>query len=145
MDNWSIAISLMFPTQAHLVQGYLESEGIETVLKDEMTAQVNNLYSNAIGGVKILVRDEDLERSLQLLEKGGYITSEKTAKIETVMYDKTTNKNQCPFCHSENIGKSKSPDIIMLIASMILGVIVPLLRRTNICFDCRKEWKYVKR
>lgn len=145
MDNWSIAISLMFPTQAHLVQGYLESEGIETILKDEMTAQVNNFYSNAIGGVKILVRDEDLERSLQLLEQGGYITSEKTVKIETVKYDKTTNKSLCPFCHSENIGKSKSPDSIMLIASMILGVIVPILRRTNICFDCRKEWKYVKR
>jgi hypothetical protein len=144
MDNWSIAISLMFPTQAHLVQGYLESEGIETIMKDEMTAQVNNMYSNAIGGVKIFVRDADLEKALRLLEQGGYITTEKTVKIETVKCDNYTNKSQCPFCRSENIGKSKSPDIIMLIASLIFGVIVPILRRTNICFDCRKEWRYVK-
>lgn len=144
MENWTIAISLMFPTQAHLVQGYLESEGIETIMKDEMTTQVNNLYSNAIGGVKILVRDEDLEKALQLLEQGGYITTEKIAKVETVKLDEATNKNQCPFCHSENIGKSKSPDLIMLIASLIFSAIVPILRRTNICFDCRKEWKYEK-
>lgn len=144
MDNWTIAISLMFPTQAHIVQGYLESEGIETIMKDEMTTQINNLYSNAIGGVKILVRDVDLERALQLLEKGGYIKAEKVTKIEKVKLEKDTNKSLCPFCHSDNIGKSKSPGYIMLITSLILGAIIPILRRTNICFDCGKEWKYKK-
>lgn len=144
MDNWTIAISLMFPTEAHMVQGYLESEGIETIMKDEMTIQVNNFYSNAIGGVKILVRDVDLERTLQLLEKGGYLKTEKLTKIEKVKLEKDTNKSQCPFCHSENIGKSKSPGYIMLISSLILGAIIPILRRTNICFDCGKEWKFEK-
>jgi len=142
MTNWREAISLTFPTQAHMVQGYLESEGITTMLKDEMTAQVNNMYSNAVGGVKVMVRDEDYENAQLLLHKGGYINTEKVSKIEIVYCNKSTNKKQCPFCHSENIGKKKSPDVIMLIVSLIFGMIAPIFRRTDMCFDCGKEWIY---
>ena len=145
MLNWRVVISLTFPSQAHMVQGYLESEGIDTMLKDELTTQVNNLYSNALGGVKVLVREEDYENALLILQKGGYINPEKEPKIELVYFDNLTNKKQCPFCHSENIGKRKDPDVIMLIISLILNVIFPLFRRTDICFDCGKGWKYRRR
>lgn len=142
MSNWKEAISLTFPTQAHLVQGYLESEGIDTMLKDEFTTQVNNMYSNAVGGVKVMVREEDYENAQQILQQGGYLTPEKVSKIEIVYCNNRTNKKQCPFCNSENIGKKKTPDVIMLIISLILGVIFPLFRRTDMCFDCGKEWIY---
>lgn len=142
MSNWRVAISLTFPSQAHMVQGYLESEGIDTMLKDELTTQVNNFYSNALGGVKVLVKEEDLENAQLILQKGGYLNPEKKSKVERVNYDKSTNKKQCPFCLSENIGKRKDPDVIMLIASLILGMIIPIFRRTDICFECGKEWKY---
>lgn len=142
MSNWRVAISLTFPSQAHMVQGYLESEGIDTMLKDELTTQVNNFYSNALGGVKVLVREENYENAQLILQKGGYINPEKEPKIELVYVDNSTNKKQCPFCHSENIGKRKDPDVIMLIASLLLGMIIPIFRRTDICFECGKEWKY---
>jgi Putative prokaryotic signal transducing protein len=142
MSNWREAISLTYPAQAHMVQGYLESEGIETMLKDELTTQVYSMNSNAIGGVKVMVRDEDYESAQQILEKGGYINPEKASKIETVYCSGTTNKKQCPFCHSENIGKKKIPDVIMLIIYLILGVIFPIFRRTDMCFNCGKEWVY---
>jgi len=142
MSNWREAISLTFPAQAHMVQGYLESEGINTILKDELTTQVNNMYSNAVGGVKVMVMDEDYENAIQILQQGGYINPEKQPKIEIVYRTTTTNKKQCPFCHSENIGKKKTPDVIMLIVSLILGVIFPIFRRTDMCFDCGKEWIY---
>ncbi len=144
MENWSVAISMMFPTEAHMVQGYLQSEGIETIMKNEMITQVYNLYSNAVGGVEILVKNEDLERAIQLLEKGGYIKHEKPQIIEKVKLEKGTIKTQCPFCQSENIGKAKSPDYFMLVASLLLGTIIPILRRSNKCFDCGKEWKFEK-
>jgi len=145
MSNWREAISLTFPTQAHMVQGYLESEGIDTMLKDELTTQVNNMYSNAVGGVKVMVRDEDYENVQLILQKGGYINPEKLEKIEVVYRTSTTNKNYCPFCHSENIGKKKTHDVIMLIASMIFGLIFPMVRRTDMCFDCGKEWIYKRK
>jgi len=142
MSNWREAISLTYPAQAHMVQGYLESEGIETMLKDELTTQVYSMNSFAIGGVKVMVRDEDYESAQKILEKGGYINPEKASKIETVYCNGTTNKKQCPFCHSENIGKKKIPDVIMLIIYLILGVIFPIFRRTDMCFNCGKEWIY---
>lgn len=128
-----------------MVQGYLESEGIVTILKDELTTQVNNLYSNAVGGVKVMVRDEDYEQAQEMLKRGGYITAEKPQKLEIVYLTSTTNKKQCPFCHSENIGKKKSPDVITLIISMMLNVIFPFFRRTDMCFDCGKEWIYKRK
>lgn len=142
MSNWIEAISLTFPTQAHMVQGYLESEGIETMLKDELTAQVNTMSSYALGGVKVMVREEDYENAQQILQKGGYLIPEKESKIEIVYDANTINKKQCPFCHSENIGKKKSPDVITLIISLILGMLFPIFKRTDMCFDCGKEWRY---
>jgi hypothetical protein len=142
MSDWKEAISLTLPSEAHMVQGYLESEGIETILKDEMTAQVNNFYSNAVGGVKVMVRDEDYENAQQILINGGYINPEKPQKIELVYLTATTNKKQCPFCHSDNIGKKKSPDVITLIITLLLNVIFPIFKRSDRCFDCGKEWIY---
>ena len=142
MSNWIEAISLTFPTQAHMVQGYLESESIDTMLKDELTSQVNNLYSNAVGGVKVMVREEDYENAQKILQKGGYLNPEKVSQIEIVYRTNATNKKQCPFCQSENIGKKKNPDVIMVIVSLLLGVIFPIFKRTDICFDCGKEWIY---
>lgn len=42
----------------------LESEGIETLLKDELTISIDPLLSNAIGGIKLFVRESDAERAL---------------------------------------------------------------------------------
>lgn len=145
MSNWREAISLTFPSEAHMVQGYLESEGIVTILKDEFTTQVNNLYSNAVGGVKVMVRDEDYDNAQEMLKRGGYINAEKPEKLEIVYLTSMTNKKQCPFCFSDNIGKKKSPDVITLIISLMLNVIFPFFRRSNMCFDCGKEWIYKRK
>ena len=54
-------------------KSYLESAGIETLIPDEFTAQVNNFYTTAIGGVRLMVRTEDLESGVALLKEGRYI------------------------------------------------------------------------
>lgn len=140
--NWVIVHALTFPSQAYMVQGYLESEGIETMLKDELTTQVHNFYSNALGGVKVLVKEEDLELAQAVLKQGGYLNLEEPEKIVLLTKNAETNKILCPFCHSDNIGKRKEPDVIMLVISLLVGLIVPVLRRSDMCFDCGKEWKY---
>lgn len=127
-----------------MAQGFLESEGVESILKDEMTAQVNNFYSNAIGGVKIQVRDQDYENALSILQKGGYIEPEKKAEVEVVNLDESTDINHCPFCHSDNIGKKKVPRIWTLFVFLILTVVSPIFKKINICYDCGKEWIFRK-
>lgn len=116
------------------------------MIKDELTAQVNNFYSNAIGGVKLQVRESDFENGLAILKKSGYINDENTEEvaIEIIPFDNTTNKKICPFCQSDNIGKRKEPNILTVIVYFILSVISPIFKKSYICFDCDKVWKFSK-
>lgn len=146
MYNYKTIITFTLPQDAYLARGLLESEGIETTIKDELTVQVNNFYSNAIGGVKLQVKESDFENGLFVLKRDGYITSETTdeVKIEIVSLNNTTNKKICPFCQSDNIGKKEEVDKLTGIIYFIFGVIFPIFRRAYKCFDCGKVWKFTK-
>ncbi len=54
-------LSLPYPQQVYIIKGRLESEGIECFIKDELTVQTNPVYSYAVGGVKLQVKEEDVE------------------------------------------------------------------------------------
>ncbi len=151
MNEFKTIISFTYPHEAHLAKGYLESNGIETFIENEFTVQANNFYSNAIGGVKLLVKDSDYDEGLKLLKDVGYIKepeSEKNLKrnllnkTEIVQIDSKINEKTCPFCKSENIGKSKNFSIFMIPLFYILGGLFPIYRSAYICFDCGKEWRW---
>jgi transposase-like protein len=144
MDNWKTVMSFTNSHDAHIVKGYLELNGIETNIKDELTAQVLYL-SKTVGGVKILVKDHDYEVSIQLLKGGGYLTDDNSTienKMEIILSDNTTNKNICPFCSSENIVRHKEPNFWTIMGYFTIGTIFPVFRSTYKCFDCEKKWKY---
>ena len=147
MDTYKTLITFTLPQDAYLPKAYLESEGVESILKDEHTVQVYNFYSNAIGGVKLQVKESDFENGLAILKKGGYINKENTKeiKIEVVYSDKETNKKICPFCQSENIRKSKEANILTVIVYFILGAIFPIFKISYTCYDCDKAWRFSKR
>ncbi len=48
------------PTEAHVVLSRLESSGIDAAIRDEFTVIFDWFYSNAIGGVKIEVVEDDV-------------------------------------------------------------------------------------
>jgi hypothetical protein len=57
-----------------MVKVYLESFGIECFTKDEV---INRAYlANVNGGVKLQVREEQLEDAIRFLKEGGYLTEE---------------------------------------------------------------------
>ena len=144
MNNWITIMSFTYTHEAHMVKAFLESNGIETNLKDEMTAQSQEL-SNAIGGVKIIVKESDYEQGIQLLKNGGYLTGDNSPSennMEIILADNTTNKNICPFCSSENIGRHKEPNFWTILGYFTIGTSFPVFRSTYKCFDCEKKWKY---
>jgi len=65
--NWVTIQTFTYPQEAYIVQGKLESEGIETFLQDEFTTQIFNFYSNAIGGVKLQVPEDCVEEAMKIL------------------------------------------------------------------------------
>jgi hypothetical protein len=145
MDDWKTIITFTSPQEAYMAKGYLESQGIGSFIMDDMTAQVNFLYSNAIGGVKVLVSDEDYEQGIEILKKGGYINmniAETNSQLNIVSADKKTDKKICPFCQSDNIGKKKGLNILSPLIYLILGLFVPIYKLTYCCYDCEKEWRF---
>jgi len=145
MDNWITVLTFTYPHEAHMAQNFLESEGFKTILKDELTTQVYNLNSNAIGGAKLQIKEKEYDHAITTLQRGGYIAKlEQKTKIEVVPSDQTTNKKQCPFCKSANIGKNKEADLITICIYSILGVFFPIFKTSYKCFDCSKVWKFMK-
>lgn len=73
MSDWQKIKVFMYPQDAYLAKALLESEGITVFLQDEMTTQVFNFYSNALGGVKMLVPTSEAEKAITMLKEGGYL------------------------------------------------------------------------
>lgn len=93
MENRITIITFTLPHQAHLAKGVLESAGIEVQIRDELTAQVNNFYSNAIGGVKLQVKDTDFEQAQQILIESGFITPQENKPNKfLVKFDNLTSR-----------------------------------------------------
>jgi hypothetical protein len=66
-------MSFTYPYELAILRSRLESENIECFVKDELTVQVNPFYSNAIGGIKLQVRESDLQRAIVILKETRYL------------------------------------------------------------------------
>ncbi|QQS51219.1 MAG: DUF2007 domain-containing protein [Bacteroidota bacterium] len=147
-ENWLLILTFVYPHEAHFAKAFLESEGIESEIRDELTAQMNNFYSNAIGGVKLMVREADFNSGIEALKKGGYINEtivNEADKIEIVFVEKGFNINICPYCKSENISIKKVPNIWTVIVIFLFNAVFPIFKKSYKCYECEKEWKYQKK
>lgn len=144
MENWINIISFTYPHEAHLVKSLLEDSEIDVILKDEFTVQVNNLYSNAIGGVKLMVEAEKAAEALAILESAGYIKKDSTEEKISLETFPAEYENLCPYCNSINVTKKSRPGYIFALSIITLGFPIPFLKRAYYCYDCRKEWKIKK-
>lgn len=57
-----------YTSEAYLFKGKLESEGIEVFLQNENTINTDPLLSNAVGGVKLFVKKQDVMKAKQILD-----------------------------------------------------------------------------
>ncbi len=56
-----------FPHQALLAKSSLEAAGIPCFIADEYTINMQWLYSDAMGGVRLFVEKADAEKALEIL------------------------------------------------------------------------------
>ncbi len=76
--DWTTIHSVTYPSEAYVIKPVLENEGFTVFLKDELTVQVDNFMSNAIGGIKIQVPRNEAEMAYDfLLEKELIVIPEK--------------------------------------------------------------------
>lgn len=73
MNDLVVVATFTFPSELIVMKGRLESEGIECHTKDELTVQSHNFLSNAVGGVKLLVKQNDVIRARVILIEAGHL------------------------------------------------------------------------
>ncbi|WP_158279703.1 putative signal transducing protein [Coraliomargarita sinensis] len=110
---------------AHLAVSQLQGSGVEAWLRDEATANLYWLYSNAIGGVKVEVAEEDIERAREVLE----LPKEESGLL------------QCPHCGSQNTSV-RQMNLISALALIFLSLILPERKHKADCLDCGKSFDF---
>lgn len=91
-DTFKTIARFQYSSEAQIIKGRLEAEGIQVFLSDNLTIDTDPLVSNAIGGVKLKVL------ATQAM-KAQYILS----AIQKYSVDDQGNTINCPSCKSEKI------------------------------------------
>ena len=80
IDGDLIMVARLFdPTEAEMLRGRLEAEGVPAIVADAHTARVISALQVAIGGVRILVPEAYLEKAREVLRadaRGDYAIDE---------------------------------------------------------------------
>jgi DNA-directed RNA polymerase subunit M/transcription elongation factor TFIIS len=137
-DNLITIATFSQPIEAHILKTKLESEDIDCFIADENTVTMNWLYSNAIGGVKLQVKESDYKKAIAIIQKKN------TNILPQNDLNKNSNDPHCPKCNSTNITYEKFSRRFAFISWIISGVALPFIKRKWKCNECGYEWKAKK-
>src|SRR5580765_7990153 len=84
--------------EASLAQGRLAAEGIESEVRDGALIGLVWLYSNAVGGVKLSVRESDAERAREILARFAARQSPAAESEAPASGMPASGELTCPWC-----------------------------------------------
>lgn len=136
----------IFPYQAHLLAGKLEAEGIQAFVHGENLMNMNMLYNGLAGGVRVEVKQSDLEAAQEVLKQIEQSITPDAAlpqqiAVDDVLYDLV--KGICPECGTAAVYfKSGSLASNVGMAVVVLTLSLPIKAdHKYICYKCEYEWK----
>ena len=110
------------PEEAYLAKTRLEASGINATIRDDLTVSVYWLYSNAIGGVKVEVEDEDFDEARKVLM---------LPKVDTGLL-------RCPHCGSDEVRLRELSPLAAI--SIGIGFVLPFRSRRADCLHCHQSF-----
>lgn len=110
------------PAEAHIAMAKLSSAGIDSFLKDEAVIQLDWTLSNALGGLRLQVHEEDYEDA------------------HAILASKPDNEGLivCPSCHSGDC--YVWPLAPVAAALIIIKLPVPVGTAQVTCRSCQKSF-----
>lgn len=91
-DNYTLLDVFEFSAEAQVAKSKLEAEGVRTLFMDEKTIDSDPLISQAVGGVKLLVHNDDVLQAKKIYNQ-----------IRTYLTDEDDESYHCPNCNSHKI------------------------------------------
>lgn len=125
--------SYQYSSEAIIIKGKLESEGIEVFTADGFTIDTDPLVSNAIGGVKLFVNTADAEKAQQIL-----------AEISRYSVDDTGEPLTCSQCGSHEVEVGTTIKDIKSLLGFVFGLLLAYLpfytKYKYRCNNCGNEF-----
>ncbi|WP_339752062.1 DUF2007 domain-containing protein [uncultured Winogradskyella sp.] len=122
-----------YSSEAQIIKGRLEADGIEVFLRDNITIDTDPLVSNAIGGVKLKVLAQDENKAKDILKS-----------IKEYSVDDEGQPIICPNCKQEHIDLYSTIKDFKSMMSFLIGFLFGTLpfstRYQYVCEDCKTEF-----
>ena len=132
-DTFKTIARFQYSTEAQIIKGRLEAEGIQVFLSDNLTIDTDPLVSNAIGGVKLKVLSTDALKAQHILET-----------INKYSVDDEGNTISCPNCTGHHIELFSTIKDAKSFFAFIFGVLFSALpfytKHKYKCEDCKTEF-----
>jgi hypothetical protein len=115
------------PEEAHLLRMRLEAGGVAARIQDENMVQINWLNSNAIGGVRVQVPEDDLSLALEILRDEGVAFEPETMPA-------------CPQCGSTDTSADELPRRLAFLSILLMGFPLLFGKRRLQCGNSNHVW-----
>ena len=122
-------------SEALIAQSKLAGEGVESFLTEEDILRMNWYWSNAFGGVRLWVREDQSEAALAAL--GEEIPALFTAEEVGEEYQQPS----CPKCGSRDVSFDRFHRGVALAALWLFSIPLPIPVDDWKCEDCDTRWK----
>ena len=133
-DTFKTIARFQYSTEAQIIKGRLEADGIQVFLSDNFTIDTDPLVSNAIGGVKLKVFAKDAMQAQHILES-----------ISKYSLDDEGNTIHCPNCNGEKIELFSTIKDFKSFFGFIFGVLFGTLpisaKHKYKCETCKTEFE----
>ena len=136
-DTFKTLTRFQYSSEAQIIKGRLEAEGIRVFLADNITIDTDPLVSNAIGGVKMKVYRSQYNEALRILNS-----------IADYSMDDDGRALSCPNCHGHHIELFSNIRNFKSFVSFLIGLLfgtLPLHAKYSYrCEDCKTEFNLRK-
>ena len=108
---------------ANIILGRLQSEGIECYLKDEATVTMDPILTNAIGGIKLVVKKENAAAVAKILKQ----------------YDEEyLNAATCPHCGAHQFSYIAKPGVTNFLTAIVTTLFGSYAIAPDYAYQCGK-------
>jgi len=108
---------------ANIITGRLQSEGIECYLKDEATVTMDPILTNAIGGIKLVVKKENAAAVAKILKR----------------YDEEyLNAATCPQCGAHQFSYIAKPGVTNFLTAIVTTLFGSYAIAPDYVYQCGK-------
>jgi hypothetical protein len=137
-DTFKTIARFQYSSEAQIIKGRLEADGIQVFLSDNLTIDTDPLVSHAIGGVKLKVLSTDAIEAQHILNS-----------IEKYALNDDGAPVTCPNCHKTEVNLYSTITDLKSFLAFLFGFLsgtLPFYRKDQyVCSHCKTNFNIEKK